>query len=651
MYAPPVDDLLRFRAPGHAPALRDLLARAWPGATHAAREAALQADRVRVDGRSVRDGRRKLAPGERIEVSGVRPGSALDDRAPALGARVLALVPRLPWRSGELGSGEGALAFRVLEERGPVAALELRPKDVDAMRLRARLASAGAPVLGDVRHGGVLVGGGLRLATLEETERVPEDAWPLEAIFAPDANDDPEAALRVSVATLRALARGHPHVIADTETGDVGRFAPGAVVGLRAPDGVLAPILVRIEGTGALAARVWSHAGEPSRTARGRAGASTALRAQGGLRAADVPGVETRVARALARRAAWLPGGAEESDTSACRLIHGEADALPGLFVDRLGPCLRVIVTGRAAEPLVARAIETISRRTTPRHGEPPPVVQVTHLRGAPAGRFEQVRLVRGRLPREWLDDAGRLEVRERGLRFAVDLGLGEPERARPGVGLFLDQRDNRERTSRRARGGRFLNLFAHTGAFSVALLAAGAKSVTSVDLSPAYLRWLEENLRRNGLHDARHRAIAGDGRRHLESLDPGERFDGIVIDPPTAAAAGHRFWSVRRDLPPLVARALRQLAPGGWLLVCRNDRAARGDLADAVRRIAAEAEVPLARVEPAPPGPDFPALAGFPEGDPFEGVIARRAPSSPPARRPVRKRARSGRARGRGAR
>jgi len=102
-------------------------------------------------------------------------------------------------------------------------------------------------------------------------------------------------------------------------------------------------------------------------------------------------------------------------------------------------------------------------------------------------------------------------------------------------------------------------------------------------------------------------------------------RFAGIVLDPPTAAASGRRFWSVRRDLEPLAAAALARLAPGGFLLLTRQDRAGRAGLEPLVTRAAASERVRLAAVDAAGPGLDFPALRGFPEGAPFEAVLATR--------------------------
>jgi len=284
-----------------------------------------------------------------------------------------------------------------------------------------------------------------------------------------------------------------------------------------------------------------------------------------------------------------------------------------------------VLLQGRACAPLVDRVCDALLRGLGDLAASDPPVVQVVQLLDPPAGRLRGVQVLRGDLAPH-LDANGRLAVRERGLAFLVELGTGAPYLPRPGTGLFLDPRENRARVARRAAGGRWLNLFAHTGAFSVAALAGGAAEVVSVDLSAPYLQWLEANLERNGIDASRHVGVRRDARRHLEPLDPDERFDGIICDPPTAARAGRRFWSVKSGGGEMVAACLRHLAPGGALLLCRNDRGARGSLEPLVREVAQAQSIPLASVKAAPPGPDFPRLAGFPEGDAFEGVWAIRS-------------------------
>jgi 23S rRNA (cytosine1962-C5)-methyltransferase len=573
--------VLRFRAPGATLTTTALVAQALGEGE------ARAAERIRA-GALVVGGARLTDPAATVPPGGLL---ALDARAPRLalpaGPACDALVPALPYPSGRC---EG-FAFEVLEERGGVARVRLTLEAGGLDGARAWLAAAGSAVLGDVAHGGILVVGGIRLASAGEPLELPR-----EPVFPPGA-PAPEAMLRISGGTARALERGHPWVIADRETEAGDRFAPGTLVVL-ADRGGRAHGLARTEGARELAAVLWSPRTRPR----------------------EVASIEERVARALARRGPLL---AADAETDAVRLVHGEADGLPGLAIDRLGPALRMLVLGRAALPLRERVLAALRAGALPGLAADPPVVEVLHLRERPPGELRCVHLVAG--------DASALPaplvVREGALRFEVELGLAEPARPRPGVGFFLDQRENRARLARRAaRGGRYLNLFAHTGGFSAALLAGGAEEVFSVDLSAPYLEQLERNLERSGLPLARHRSVRREARRFLAELDPEARFDGVVLDPPTAAASGRRFWSVRRDLEPLAAAAFARLAPGGFLLLTRQDRATRGGLEGLVERAAASAQVKLADVEPAPPGRDFPAVRGFPAGQPFEAVLATRS-------------------------
>jgi 23S rRNA (cytosine1962-C5)-methyltransferase len=535
----------------------------------------------------------------------------------------MAIVPAPAWSRGTLESGSGEkrrmLDFEVTRRGGGLAELALHCAPAPAPTLLALLARAGWPVVGDVRRGGIVLRGGLRLRALDAPWDAAQRAaswWPDEPAYPATDRGAEVPRWGVSSATARVVRRGHPWILLDDQTEDPGGFAPGTLVEACAPSGP--PLgLALIEGGARMAARMWSVG-----SAHGRAPES----------------VEARVARALSKRRALMergPGRALEGGgvhTDTLRLIHGEADGLPGLAVDRLGGLLRVLVTGRASDHFRERALDALVHGLRDVLGMAPPMVEVLHLRDRPSGSFECVRRSRGdaaAFEELGLDPGGRMPVHERGLVFRVDPGLGEPERSRPGVGLFLDQRENRERLARpAARGGHWLNLFAHTGAFSVALLAAGAERVTSVDLSAAYLGWLEENLALNsdrGVDPRAHDSVRRDGRRYLEELPSGQRFAGIVLDPPTAAAAGRKFWSVGRDLEPLIRDAFSRLEPDGVLLMCRNERGAKGGLHTLVERAAKQAGVSIGKLRPAPPGDDFPRLRGFPEGDSFSGVMVQR--------------------------
>jgi len=588
---------LRFRAPGRSLTARQLLARLLPGRRPATlgpllRSGALH--RARVQARRWEPGAAVRSESERIE-----PGCALWLELPSWQPPQIprvrelhVLLPVLPWREGRVPPDQGGFCFVAEELRGRLVRLRIEREEACGRGFLDWLAGAGWPVLGDLQGGGIAVREGLCLAQSAEALR-----WPREAVFPADASRDPASpALRVSAASAAALRRGHPWVLEDRGTGDAGRWAPGGMVRLEDPAGRSLG-LARLDPGERPVARVWSPAG----------GFAESL--------------EERVGRSLRRRAALWAHAADPGGCDAFRLIHGEADGLPGLFADRLGEVLRVGALAPSSAVLLPRLVAALRRELAGSPSGPHPVVEVLCMAHAPPGTLQCVRLSPGSPP-----IPSELWVHEAGLRFRVDPGLGAPHRPRVATGLFLDQRENRARIRARVQpGGRYLNLFAHTGAFTLQLLAGGAGEVASVDLSGAYLAILEENLRANGLADRRHRAVRRDARRFLAQCPEGERYDGIVLDPPTAAAAGRSFWSVEQHLEELLVAALGRLVPGGWLLLCRNDRQPAGSLEPWTRRVAARHGLSLAGIEAAPPGEDFPALLHFPEGDAFRAVLVRR--------------------------
>jgi 23S rRNA (cytosine1962-C5)-methyltransferase len=498
----------------------------------------------------------------------------------------------------------GELAFRVEERERGLARLALSGPECSTHMLCRVLSEAGMPVVGDLLGGGLAKPGGPAISQgADALTHAPDDPpWP-EA-------ESPGSPLvfAVSEEAARAIGRGHPWILSDLASDAAEAFRPGS--------------LVRVESrVGARLGWAWAE-GDPHLAAR--------IAALGDIEAREVDSVESRVARALGRRRALLTPAGASGATDCHRLIHAEADGLPGLFVDRLGPLLRVLVKGRVSDEFRERALAALRTQlpVTPQ-GADWSVLELLHVRptGAAVG-FDRVRWIEG--DPHALIEAGveifgaGFWVEERGLRFAVDPGWDAPRRTRPGFGLFPDQRENRARVAAlAARGGRWLNLFAHTGAFSVALLAAGAERVVSVDLSGPYLERLEANLganRERGVEAGRHTCVRLEVRRYLEALDPGERFAGIVLDPPTAAAAGRRFWSLRRDLEPLLQMSIDRLEAGGTLLVTQNQRGAPLGLDTILERLAARAGRRIESLREAGPGIDHPRLPEFPEGDAFEG-------------------------------
>lgn len=563
--------------------------------------------------------REQLWPVHRLDadVSGAWLIAASQEAAARLGGcfergevvkRYRAIVPTPPWPDGVITEPIDGKAsetrFRVVETRGPISLLDIVLVTGRTHQIRRHLLAIDCPILGDRLYEGRMVTGGLRLQSyalridnegLNVTLDVPSDFWPNEKVF-PDTLPPPK--LIVSQATLKALRRGHPWVLTDTETVDPGRFQLGTVVHISSKYGQTGGLGLA-EGKGRISARLWSSE-KTSKKPRS---------------------IEARVAAALRNRRSLT----EDPKTNAYRLIHGEADGLPGFCADRLGSVLRLQLMSTAAVPLADRVVASLIDQLRGYLGEQPPVVRVIHLRDRPKGRFRSVFHSEGELE-EHLIARDRIRVCERGLFYEVSLGLDEPFRARPGVGLFMDQRANRERVFRAASGGRWLNLFCHTGAFSVTALAAGADEVVSVDLSAPYLKWLQANLRHNELEKKNHHSVRKDVRRFLRGLSDDDVFDGIILDPPTAAAAGRWFWSVRKEVVALLGLVLKHLKPKGHLLLSRNDRRPRKKTLDSmVRQVADDGGIEILRVENAPPSPDFPTLKGFTEGDPFEGVWVQR--------------------------
>jgi 23S rRNA (cytosine1962-C5)-methyltransferase len=310
--------------------------------------------------------------------------------------------------------------------------------------------------------------------------------------------------------------------------------------------------------------------------------------------------VDARIDAALARREPLFRRG----DLEAVRLVNGAGDGLPGIHVDQLGPFLLAHVEeGAAFGPVLKRLLE---RRA-------PHAVFERVLRRNPSARRPEELEPTLLFAESTTAAPGELLVRERDLLFLV--------RARDGSspGLFIDQRDNRDRVAALARGRlaradgaagcTVLNTFAHTCAFSVAAAKAGACTV-SVDLSARYLDWGRTNFAANRLDPAPHEFVRGDALTFLRiAAKRGRRFDLVILDPPTFSTSRQSgTFQVERDYARLFELAVRAAAPGAALLCSHNQRSfARRALAS---KLAAGAESACRRVvslEPFHPPADFP--------------------------------------------
>jgi 23S rRNA (cytosine1962-C5)-methyltransferase len=310
-----------------------------------------------------------------------------------------------------------------------------------------------------------------------------------------------------------------------------------------------------------------------------------------------------RIARALALRAR-LP-----LDSDAVRLIHGEADGLPGLIVDRYGHTLSAQFLSAGTERWKAVIADQL--------------LASTGLQRLYERSDSGVRSLEGLAPAcGWLRGEGPTEVHihENGWQLTLDVAEGHK------TGYYLDQRDNRGRFAQWVRHfgcRRVLNCYSYTGGFSVAALAGGAEEVVSVDSSGPALARAEAHVRLNGFDTARHQALDADVNETLRRLiKEGRSFDAIVLDPPKFAPTAAHAERASRAYKDINRLAFKLLAPGGLLLTfsCSG-----GIGAELFHKIVAGAGLDagvdgmiLSRLEAAP---DHPMTICFPEGEYLKGL------------------------------
>lgn len=282
-------------------------------------------------------------------------------------------------------------------------------------------------------------------------------------------------------------------------------------------------------------------------------------------------------------------------DATAYRVVHGEADLLPSLVVDRYGDYLVVQALSQATDRLLPELTRLLSERLRPRGilARNDPRVRLLE------GLEQQVQVLLGSVPET-------IEVREGAVTYEVDPYHGQK------TGLFLDQRENRIAAAQYAHG-RLLDAFSYTGGFALAL-APKCSEVMALDISEDAVARIGANARRNGLPNVQARAInVFDELRELERT--GAHFDTIVLDPPAFAknkAAVPRALSGYKEIN---LRALKLLQPGGFLVTCScSYNVSEAAFADLLASAAVDARADVAVVEKRMQGRDHPVLMTVPE-------------------------------------
>jgi 23S rRNA (cytosine1962-C5)-methyltransferase len=317
-----------------------------------------------------------------------------------------------------------------------------------------------------------------------------------------------------------------------------------------------------------------------------------------------------RVAAAWELRANLL----DRTDTDAFRLVHGEADGLPGVVADLYAGTVVLKLYSAGLTPVRGLLVDALS--------EVIPGVQGV--------------LGRDELGSEEAEEGGRggkvlfgkappdpVVIREHGVRFGVDVRRGQK------TGFFLDQRENRALVRRLSAGRSVLNCFSFSGGFSVNAALGGASRVFSVDQDADAIALARDNFGRNGLDPNAHDFLAADVFELLASFRrEGRRFDLVILDPPAFAKSQRAVQGALDGYASLNRQALEVVEPGGLLVTAScSARVSPEAFEGAVREAGFKASVDLTLLEERFQPPDHPLRLQFPEGRYLKFLVLRATP------------------------
>lgn len=345
---------------------------------------------------------------------------------------------------------------------------------------------------------------------------------------------------------------------------------------------------------------VESDAGEPLGVGLHSPGA--ALRAR--MLAPPGAAIDRAFFRARIDAAAALRDELVAEGTDGYRLINAEGDGLPGWTVDRFADVLVSQVTAAGLEALKEEAFAALEDAL--------PEGSLLERGDVGARRREGLELAD-----RWLRGGPRDEVefREHGLRFVAELAAGQK------TGFYCDQRDNRALAARLAPGRQVLDLFAHSGAFALHALRAGARRAVLVESAARLLDLARRHLALNAIAAERAELVAADVFDDLRQRT--ERYGLVVCDPPPLARRRADVERAARAYKDLNRLALARVAPGGFLLTFTCSGAVDGKLFRQILHAAAgEAGARPQLLAPLAAAADHPVALAHPEGEYLRGWL-----------------------------
>ena len=284
------------------------------------------------------------------------------------------------------------------------------------------------------------------------------------------------------------------------------------------------------------------------------------------------------------------------TDTSACRLVFGEADYLPGLVIDKFSDVL-VVQSLALGIDRYKEMIVRLQRDLLRADG--------IEIRGVYERSDAGVRRQEGMEPvKGFLSDPfpTLVEISENGVRYQVDVENGQK------TGFFLDQKINRQAVGRLCKNADVLDCFTHTGSFALNAGAGGAARVLGIDASETAVAQAEANARLNGMSD-RVSFICRDIFDCLPQLEAqGNRYAVVILDPPAFTKSRSSVKSAVRGYREINHRGMRLVKDGGFLATCSCSHFMDQELfAATIAQAAAKAHRRLRQVYFGTQAPDHP--------------------------------------------
>ena len=318
--------------------------------------------------------------------------------------------------------------------------------------------------------------------------------------------------------------------------------------------------------------------------------------------------IDTQFIGDAVRRSAMRRGA-----TTLARLVHGEADGLPGVIADRYGDTVVLQALSAGAEywrDTIGDALSAL-----------PGVERVYERSDADVRELEglvsRTGVLRGAEPLACI----LIQEATTGVRYGIDVRSGHK------TGFYLDQSINRAIVGALCAGADLLNCFCYTGGFTLSALNGGARSALSIDSSGPALELARRNTHLNGYDASRCEWMEADVFKALRELrNAGRGFDVVILDPPKFAPTPATVERAARAYKDINLLGLKLLNPGGRLVTFSCSGGVSPELFQKiVAGAAADANVDARIEQRLMAAPDHPVLLSFPEGEYLKGVVLRR--------------------------